>query len=102
MVIAVGCTVFQTWRGDVPWALQVKVLHSYVRQRQWGTRRSRTSLDGALACALGGPRDTWMSRTPRGGRSGTPAGSAEHPSLGDTWRRRIPPEQGTGPGLLVW
>ena len=33
MVIAVGCTVFQVWRGGVPWALQARVLHIYVRQR---------------------------------------------------------------------
>ena len=33
VVIAVGCTVFQTWRGGVPWALQTRVLHIYVRQR---------------------------------------------------------------------
>ena len=33
VVVAVGCTVFQTWRGDVPWALQVRVLQIYVHQR---------------------------------------------------------------------
>ena len=33
VVIAVGCTVFQIWRGSVPWALQARVLHIYVRQR---------------------------------------------------------------------
>ena len=33
VVIAVGCTVFQVWRGGVPWALQARVLHIYVRQR---------------------------------------------------------------------
>ena len=33
VVVAVGCTVLQTWRGDVPWALQVRVSHIYVRQR---------------------------------------------------------------------
>ena len=26
VIIAVGCTVFQTWRDGAPWALQVKVL----------------------------------------------------------------------------
>ena len=26
VVITVGCTVFQTWHGDVPWFLQVRVL----------------------------------------------------------------------------
>ena len=33
VVIAVGCAVFQVWRGGVPWALQARVLHIYVRQR---------------------------------------------------------------------
>ena len=33
VVIVVGCTVFQTWRGGVTWVLQVRVLHIYVRQR---------------------------------------------------------------------
>ena len=28
MVITVGCTVLQMWRGGVPWALQVRVLHA--------------------------------------------------------------------------
>ena len=28
MVIAVGCTVLQMWRGGVPWALQVRVLRA--------------------------------------------------------------------------
>ena len=33
VVVAVGCTVFQVWRGGIPWALQARVLHIYVRQR---------------------------------------------------------------------
>ena len=33
VVVAVGCTVFQVWRGGVPWALQARVLHIYVCQR---------------------------------------------------------------------
>ena len=33
VVIVVGCTVFQTWRGGVTWVLQVRVLHIYVCQR---------------------------------------------------------------------
>ncbi len=33
VVVTVGCTVFQMWRGGVPWALQARVLHIYVRQR---------------------------------------------------------------------
>ena len=33
VVIAVGCTVLQIWRGGVPWALQARVLHIYVRQQ---------------------------------------------------------------------
>ena len=28
VVVAVGCTVLQMWRGGVPWALQVRVLHA--------------------------------------------------------------------------
>ena len=28
MVVAVGCTVLQMWRGGVPWALQVRVLRA--------------------------------------------------------------------------
>ena len=40
---------------------------SCVHQRWRGTRQSGTPLDGVLACALGGPGDTWRSRTPRGG-----------------------------------
>ena len=30
MVVAVGCTVLQMWRGVVPWALQVRVLRDPV------------------------------------------------------------------------
>ena len=33
VVVAVGCTVLQMWRGGAPWALQVRVLHIYVYQR---------------------------------------------------------------------
>ena len=33
VIVAVGCTVFQMWCGGVSWALQVRVLHIYVRQR---------------------------------------------------------------------
>ena len=33
VVVAVGCTVFQVWRGGIPWSLQARVLHIYVRQR---------------------------------------------------------------------
>ena len=32
VVVVVGFTVFQMWRGGVPWALQARVLHIYVRQ----------------------------------------------------------------------
>ena len=42
----------------------------------------------------------WRSRTPLGGRSGPPATSAEHPSLGDTWRCRIPSRAGDGSGAV--
>ena len=30
MVVAVGCTVSQTWRDGAPWALQVRVLRALV------------------------------------------------------------------------
>ena len=73
---------------------------SCLRQRQRGTRRSRTSLDGALACALGGSGDTWRSRTPRGGRPGSPAAIAGHPSSGGTWRRRTPSQAGGRPRAI--
>ena len=33
VVVAVGCTVLQMWRGGTPWALQVRVLHTYVCQQ---------------------------------------------------------------------
>ena len=33
VVVAVGCTVLQMWRGGAPWALQVRVLQIYVHQR---------------------------------------------------------------------
>ena len=33
VVVAVGCTVFQMWRGGISWALQARVLHVYARQR---------------------------------------------------------------------
>ena len=33
VVVAVGCTVVQMWRGGAPWALQVGVLHIFVHQR---------------------------------------------------------------------
>ena len=33
VVVAVGYTFFQMWRGGVPWALQDRVWHIYVRQR---------------------------------------------------------------------
>ena len=34
VVVAVGCTVLQMWRGGAPWALQVRVLRIYVHQRR--------------------------------------------------------------------
>ena len=33
VVVAVGCTVLQMWRGGVLWALQVRVLHIYMYQQ---------------------------------------------------------------------
>ena len=33
VVVAVGRTVLQMWRGGSPWALQVRVLHIYMHQQ---------------------------------------------------------------------
>ena len=45
------------------------------------THKAPDPLIGARACTLGGLGDTWRSRTPQGGRSGTPSVRAERPSL---------------------
>jgi hypothetical protein len=97
VVLAVGCTVFQTWRSGAPWALQVRVLHAPAVA---GRAAVPDPLDGVLACTLGGPGDTRRSQTPREGRSGAPAGCAEHPPLRGTWRRRTPSQAGGGPGAI--
>ena len=62
MVVAIGCTVFQTWRDGAPWALQVRVLRAPAARGDPGP-----PLNGVLAHVLGGPGDTRSSRTPRGG-----------------------------------
>jgi len=48
---------------------------------------------------LGGPGDTWRSRSHQG-RSVPPAAGAEHPSSGDTWRHRTLPRAGGGSGVV--
>ena len=48
---------------------------------------------------LGGPGDTWRSRSHQG-RSVPPAAGAEHPSSGDTWRHRTLPRAGGGSGAV--
>ena len=45
VVVAVGCTVLQMWRGGAPWTLQVRVLHIY------------TCIGGSRA--RGGPGPPW-------------------------------------------
>jgi len=73
---------------------------SCVLQRWQDTRRSRTPQDGVMACTSGGPGDTWRSRTPRGGRSGTPVACAMRPSWRGTWRRWTPFQAGDGSGTM--
>ena len=60
--------------GGILRAPQVKVLRAPAVA---GHAAVPDPLDGVPACTLGGPGDTWRSRTPRGG-SGTP-----DPSRGD-------------------
>ena len=48
---------------------------------------------------LGGPGDTWRSRSHQG-RSVPPAAGAEHPSSRDTWRHRTLPRAGGGSGAV--
>ena len=78
VVVVVGCTVFHMRRGGVLWALQVRILHAPAVA---GHAAVPDPLVGVRACTLGGSRDTWRSRTPRGGRSRTPSVCAERPSL---------------------
>ena len=55
MVIAVGCTVFQMWRGGIPRALQARVLHIYMCASGSGARGGPgPPLGGVLARALRG------------------------------------------------
>ena len=55
VVVAVGCTVFQMWRGGVPWALQARVLHIYMCASGSGARGGPgPPLGGVLARALRG------------------------------------------------
>ena len=49
MVIAVGCTVLQMWRGGIPWALQVRVLGA---PAVTGHVAIPDPLDKVPACAL--------------------------------------------------
>jgi len=48
---------------------------------------------------LGGPGDTWRSRSHQG-RSVPPAAGAEHPSSGDRWQHRTLPRAGGGSGAV--
>ena len=100
VVVTVGCTCLQMWRGGVPWALQVRVLRAPaaagraavpdlprisagVRTKEVrGLRGGPGSLEG------GGPglRLLVLGVPPRGAR-------------GDVGPLS---EQGTGPGSLVW
>ena len=68
-------------RGGIQWALRTRVLHAPAVA---GRAAAPDTLVGVLACPLGGPGDTWRSRTPKGGRSGTPSVCAERPSRKDT------------------
>ena len=55
VVIVVGCTVFQVWRGGIPWALQARVLHIYMCASGSGARGGPgPPLGGELARALRG------------------------------------------------
>ena len=49
VVVTVGCTVLQMWRGGVPWALQVRVLRAPAAA---GHAAVPDPPDGMLACTL--------------------------------------------------
>ena len=49
MVVAVGCTVLQMWRGGVPWALLVRISRA---PAVTGHVAIPDPLDGVLACTL--------------------------------------------------
>src|SRR6185312_7254388 len=77
--------VFYIRRGGVRWALRTRVLHAPAVAVAVAVRAAAPDpLVGVWACTLGGTGDTWRSRTPRGGRSGTPSVCAERPSWKDT------------------
>ena len=97
VVVVVGCTVFHMWRGVVLRALQVRVLRAPAVA---GHAAVLDPLNGVQSCTLGGPGDTWSSRTPRGGRSGTPAASDGHPSSRGPWRHRTSSQAGGGLGAI--
>ena len=79
------CMVFYIRRSGVQWALRTRVLHAPAEAVAVAGRAAAPNpLVGVRACTLGGPGDMWRSRTPRGGRSGTPSVCAERPSLKDT------------------
>ena len=54
----------------------------------------------ASACTKGVRKSRGGPGPLEGGRSGPPAASAEHPSLGDTWRHRTPSRAGDGSGAI--
>ena len=68
------CMVFYIWRGGVQWALRTRVLHApVVAVAVAGRAAAPDPLVRVRACTLGGPGDTWRSRTPQEGRSWTPS-----------------------------
>ena len=97
VVVAVGCTVLQMWRGHVPWALQVRVLHAPAVTGHVAIPDPHEWSAGARTRRSG--RHTEFP-DPSRGRSETPAASAERPSLRGTWRRRTPSRAGGGSGVI--
>ena len=77
------CMVVYIRRSGVQWALRTRVLHAPAVAVA-GRAAAPDPLVGVRACTLGGPGDTWRSRTPQGGRSGAPPVRAERPSRKDT------------------
>ena len=98
MVVAVGCTVLQMWRGGVPWALQVRVLRAPAvaghvaipdppgQSAGVRTKEVRGSRGGPRPLEEGGPgpRPLVLGIPPRGG----------------AWRHRTPPRAGGGSGAI--
>jgi hypothetical protein len=93
----VGCTVLQMWRGGAPWALQVRVLHTSAVAGHEAVPDPPERSAGARTRRSG--RHTEIP-DPSRGRSGTPAASAERPSLRGTWRRQTPSRVGSGSGVI--